>query len=61
MIYISLKAYLQKNDWNTVKLIFCDAIGCPIGLYDFQLLKSKNTVEILKGFVRSDSYVNLLQ
>ena len=61
MIHISLKSYLQKSGWNTLKLMFCDVIICPTGLYSFQLLKSKNTVEALEGFVRSNSYVNLLQ
>ena len=61
MIYISLKSYLQKNDLNDVKLIFCDAIGCPIGLYSFQLLKSQTTVEALERFIRSNSDVSLLQ
>ena len=27
-----LKIYLQKNDLNTFKVIFCDVIGCSIEL-----------------------------
>ena len=30
-----LKIYLQKNDLNTVKVIFCDAIGCSNRAYNF--------------------------
>ena len=35
------KIYLQKNELNTLKAIFCDVIGFFIRLYDFILLKLK--------------------
>ena len=42
MIYIYhfiflLKRYYKKNDLNTVKIIFCNVIGCSIGVYNFLL------------------------
>ena len=40
MILFLLKTYLKLNDLKTVKVIFCDAIGCSIGVYNFILLKS---------------------
>ena len=41
MIYkFIFKIYSQKNDLDTVKVIFCDIIGCSIRVYNFMLLKS---------------------
>ena len=58
MIYtFLLKSYLQKNDRNTMKFIFCDVIGCPIGLYNFKPLNTKNILEAVKGFVQSKNKI----
>ena len=39
MIYISFKNLQIKNDVNIVKGIFCDVIGCSIGIYNFTPLE----------------------
>ena len=39
-LYLSLKFIYKKNDLNTVKVIFCDLVGCSIEIYNFILLKS---------------------
>ena len=35
-----LKVYLQKHDLNTVKVDYCDMIGCSIRVCNFIILKS---------------------
>ena len=40
---------LQKNDLNTVKVIFCDLIGDSIGVYNFVLLKSSIKIFYIPG------------
>ena len=35
-----LKICSQKNDLNTVKIVFCDVIRCAIWVFNFTLLKS---------------------
>ena len=35
MVYISLKSYLQNNGLNTAYVLFCEAIGCSIGVNNF--------------------------
>ena len=37
---LPIKIHLQKNDLNTIKVIFCDIMVCVIGVYNFILLKS---------------------
>ena len=42
--YFLLIIYLQKNDLDTMKVVFCDAIGYVIGIYNFTLLKGSTKI-----------------
>ena len=44
MIYISSKKSLQNNDLNTLKVIFCDVIGCSFGVCHCMILM--NSIKI---------------
>ena len=46
----SVKIYLQKNDLM-ITVIFCDVIGCFIGVYNLQLL--------LKSIIKTFSILNI--
>ena len=46
MICISFKIVLTKNDVSTVKVIFCNVIGCAIRVYKFILCESSISIII---------------